>query len=69
MTIDNIAFILIIVSALFKGVALRNLSNTEWEMAEQQKNFNWKWNILCYIFLVPGAALLFTTAFYVKEYV
>ena len=29
MTIDNIAFILIIVSALFKGVALRNLSNTE----------------------------------------
>ena len=57
MTIDNIAFILIIVSALFKGVALRNLSNTEWEMAKRKKIY-WKWNILCYIFLVPGAALL-----------
>ncbi|PWM52355.1 MAG: hypothetical protein DBX41_02830 [Clostridiales bacterium] len=63
MTIDNIAFILIIVSALFKGVALRNLSNTEWEMAKRKKIY-WKWNILCYIFLVPGAALLIYYRFF-----
>ena len=63
MTIDNIAFILIIVSALFKGVALRNLSNTEWEMAKRKKIY-WKWNILCYIFLVPGAARLIYYRFF-----
>ena len=63
MTIDNIAFILIIVSALFKGVALRNLSNTELEMAKRKKIY-WKWNILCYIFLVPGAALLIYYRFF-----
>ena len=63
MTIDYIAFILIIVSALFKGVALRNLSNTEWEMAKRKKIY-WKWNILCYIFLVPGAALLIYYRFF-----
>lgn len=63
MTIDNIAFILIIVSALFKGVALRNLSNTEWEMAKRKKIY-WKWNIICYIFLVPGAALLIYYRFF-----
>ncbi len=63
MTIDNIAFILIIVSALFKGVALRNLSNTDWEMAKRKKVY-WKWNILCYIFLVPGAALLIYYRFF-----
>ena len=63
MTIDNIAFILIIVSALFKGVALRNLSNTEWEMAKRKKIY-WKWNILCYIFLVPGASLLIYYRFF-----
>ena len=63
MTIDNIAFILIIVSALFKGVALHNLSNTEWEMAKRKKIY-WKWNILCYIFLVPGAALLIYYRFF-----
>ena len=63
MTIDNIAFILIIVSALNKGVALRNLSNTEWEMAKRKKIY-WKWNILCYIFLVPGAALLIYYRFF-----
>lgn len=63
MTIDNIAFILIIVSALFKGVALRNLSNTYWEMAKRKKVY-WKWNILCYIFLVPGAALLIYYRFF-----
>ena len=63
MTIDNIAFILIIVSALFKGVALRNLSNTEWDMAKRKKIY-WKWNILCYIFLVPGAALLIYYRFF-----
>ena len=63
MTIDNIAFILIIVSALFKGVALRNLSNTEWEMAKRKKIY-WKWNSLCYIFLVPGAALLIYYRFF-----
>ena len=63
MTIDHIAFILIIVSALFKGVALRNLSNTEWEMAKRKKIY-WKWNILCYIFLVPGAALLIYYRFF-----
>ena len=63
MTIDNIAFILIIVSALFKGEALRNLTNTEWEMAKRKKIY-WKWNILCYIFLVPGAALLIYYRFF-----
>lgn len=63
MTIDNIAFILIIVSALFKGVALRNLSNTDWEMAKRKKIY-WKWNIICYIFLVPGAALLIYYRFF-----
>lgn len=63
MTIDNIAFILIIVSALFKGVALRNLSNTDWEMTKRKKVY-WKWNILCYIFLVPGAALLIYYRFF-----
>lgn len=63
MTIDNIAFILIIVSALFKGVALRNLSNTKWEM-EKRKKVYWKWNILCYIFLIPGAILLIYYRFF-----
>ncbi len=63
MTIDNIAFILIIVSALFKGVGLRNLSNTKWEM-EKRKKVYWKWNILCYIFLIPGAILLIYYRFF-----
>lgn len=63
MTIDNIAFILIIVSALFKGVALRNLSNTKWDMDKRKKVY-WKWNILCYIFLIPGAILLIYYRFF-----
>lgn len=63
MTIDNIAFILIIVSALFKGVALRNLSNTNWDMPKRKKVY-WKWNILCYIFLIPGAILLIYYRFF-----
>lgn len=69
MTIDNIAFILIIVSALFKGVALRNLSNTEWEMAKTQKNLLEMEYPLLYIFSAGSGAFDLLPLFYVKEYV
>ena len=63
LSLDNIAFVLILISALFKGIALHNLSNIKWDIAKRKK-FYWRWNILCYIFLIPGAILLIYTKFF-----
>lgn len=55
--LEIIALILIAISAVFKGLALKNLSNKQWEFEQRKKKYL-QMNIPSYIFLVPGVLLL-----------
>lgn len=57
MSLEIIAISLIVISALFKGLALYNLSNKNWDMDMRKKKYM-QMNIPSYIFLVPGFILL-----------
>ena len=52
-TPDIIAYVLILISALFKGVALRALKNPNAEFEIRKKKYM-KLNLLSYACLVPG---------------
>lgn len=62
-TLEIIAVVLIVVSAVFKGLALRNLSNQNLEFDIRKKKYM-QMNIPSYIFLVPGVILLIYLYFF-----
>lgn len=62
-TLEIIAVVLIVVSTVFKGLALRNLSNQNLEFDVRKKKYM-QMNILSYIFLVPGVILLIYLYFF-----
>lgn len=55
-TIELIALVLILVSAVFKGLALMNLNNKSRDFAISKKKYG-QLNLVCYLFLVPGVLL------------
>ncbi|MFR6291363.1 MAG: hypothetical protein ACLUKQ_07900 [Peptococcaceae bacterium] len=55
-TMEIVAYILILVSAVFKGLALMNLNNKSREFSISKKKYS-QWNLLCYLFLIPGVLL------------
>lgn len=54
--IEMVAYILILISAVFKGIALMHLNNKTLDFQLRQKKYI-KYNIICYGFLLPGVAL------------
>ena len=55
--LEILAVVLIIISAVFKGLALRHLSNQSLEFDVRKKKYL-QMNIPSYIFLIPGVILL-----------
>lgn len=55
--LEIVALILIVISALFKGLALKYLSNKTWEFELRKKKYM-QMNIPSYLFLIPGVILL-----------
>ena len=55
-TLEIVSYILILVSAVFKGIALMNLNNKNREFEISKKLYT-KFNIVSYLMLVPGVAL------------
>lgn len=55
--LEIIALVLIVISALFKGLALKHLSNKTWEFELRKKKYM-QMNISSYLFLIPGVILL-----------
>ena len=54
---EIIAIMLIVISAILKGIALKNLSNKSWEFDVRKKKYM-TMNIASYIFLLPGFLIL-----------
>lgn len=55
-TMKIVSYILILVSAVFKGLALINLSNKSRDFAISRKKYK-QFNLICYLFLLPGVLL------------
>ena len=55
-TLEIISYVLILVSAIFKGIALMNLNNKNREFEISKKLYT-KFNIISYLLLVPGVIL------------
>ena len=55
-TMELVAYALILVSAVFKGLALMNLNNKSRDFAISKKKYG-QLNLLCYMFLIPGVLL------------
>lgn len=55
-TLEIVSYVLILVSAVFKGIALMNLNNKNREF-EISKKLYAKFNIISYLLLVPGVIL------------
>lgn len=55
-TMEIVAYILILISAVFKGLALMNLNNKSREFTISKKRYG-QLNLLCYLFLIPGVLL------------
>ena len=64
-TLEILAIVLIVISAVFKGLALRNLSNQTLEFDLRKKKYM-QMNIPSYIFLIPAAILLGYLYFFAK---
>lgn len=54
---ESIAIALILISAVFKGFALRHLANKSMAFEERKKKY-FRFNIPSYFFLIPGVILL-----------
>lgn len=52
-TLEIVSYVLILVSAVFKGIALVNLNNKKREFEISKKLYT-RFNIVSYLFLVPG---------------
>lgn len=57
-----VAYVLILVSALFKGLALKELSAKNRDAKTNQKKYA-KLNIICYALLLPGVILWAVVSF------
>lgn len=55
-TLEIVSYVLILVSAVFKGIALMNLNNKTREFEVSKKIYT-KFNIISYLLLVPGVIL------------
>ncbi len=55
-TLEIVSYVLILVSAVFKGIALMNLNNKSREFEISKKLYT-KFNIVSYLMLVPGVIL------------
>jgi len=55
-TLEIVSYVLILVSAIFKGIALMNLNNKNREFEISKKLYT-KFNIISYLLLVPGVIL------------
>lgn len=55
-TLEIVSYVLILVSAVFKGIALMNLNNKSREFEISKKLYT-KFNIVSYLTLVPGVIL------------
>ena len=55
-TMKIVSYILILVSTVFKGLALMNLSNKSRDFAISRKKYK-QFNLICYLFLLPGVLL------------
>lgn len=55
-TLELISYGLILVSAVFKGIALMNLNNKSREFAVNKKAYT-RFNIVSYLTLVPGVLI------------
>lgn len=55
-TLEIVALVLILVSAVFKGIALMNLNNKNREF-DVSKKLYFKFNVVSYLTLVPGVIL------------
>ena len=55
-TMKIVSYILILVSAVFKGLALMNLSNKSRDFAISRKKYK-HFTLICYLFLLPGVLL------------
>lgn len=55
-TLEIVSYVLILVSAVFKCIALMNLNNKNREFEISKKLYT-KFNIISYLLLVPGVIL------------
>ena len=55
-TLEIVSYVLILVSAVFKGIALMNLNNKNREFEISKKLYT-KFNIISYLLLGPGVIL------------
>ncbi len=55
-TLEIASYVLILVSAVFKGLALMNLNNKNREFEVSKKLYT-KFNIVSYLMLVPGVII------------
>ncbi|MBR5318096.1 MAG: hypothetical protein IKU46_00660 [Peptococcaceae bacterium] len=58
-TLEILAYVLILLSIPFKGIALINLNNKNRDFAVSKKRYM-QWNIISYLLLVPGIVLFVT---------
>jgi len=55
-TLEIVSYVLILVSAVFKGIALMNLNNKNREFEISKKKYT-RFNIVSYLLLIPGVIL------------
>lgn len=55
-TLEIVSYVLILVSAVFKGIALMNLNNKSRAFEISKKHYT-RFNIISYLTLVPGVIL------------
>ena len=60
-TMKSISYILILVSAVFTGLALMNLSNKSRDFSISRQKYK-QFNLVCYLFLLPGVLLFVYSA-------
>ena len=55
-TMKIVSYVLVFISAIFKIIALVELSNKKRDFAISQKKYK-QMNLVCYLFLLPGVLL------------
>lgn len=61
--LEIISYVLILISAIFMGIALMHLSNKKRDFAISKKLYI-RFSIICYLFLVPGVLLWIYVTFF-----
>lgn len=60
-TMKIVSYVLVFISAIFKTIALVELSNKKRDFAISQKKYK-QMNLVCYLFLLPGVLLFIYSA-------